>query len=118
MTNDLNLTVHQAEALVERARRRVFALDIFRSQPHQDPFFESMHREFLLRGGNRSGKSVCAGVLFGAIAMDAYITLSDGRKIRARRPHQVGRPLIMWVIGYDQSTSGNHLQNLIQERSV
>lgn len=112
MTN-LNLTNREAAALVEMARRRTTSLDLYRAQPHQDPIFESLAREMLVRGGVRSGKSTSLGVKTAAIATDGYVTLSDGRKVRARRPHQVGRPLTIWIIGYDQRHIGETIYRIL-----
>lgn len=48
-----------AGAARELAKRKRSALNLFESQPHQCPFFESMASERILRGGNRAGKSLC-----------------------------------------------------------
>lgn len=109
----IDLSKQEASALVEMARRRTTSIELFRSQPHQDEIFESNARELLVRGGVRSGKSTSLGVLTAAIAMDASITLSDGRKVRARRPHQRGKPLTIWIIGYDQRHIGETIHRIL-----
>lgn len=108
-----NISNREAAALVEAARRRTTGLDLFRAQPHQDSIFLSGARELLVRGGVRAGKSLSLAVLTGAIATDSYVTLSDGRRIRARRPHQIGRPLTIWIIGYDQRHIGETIYRLL-----
>ena len=109
----LDLTSREAEALIEAARRRTTALELFRSQPHQDCIFKSGAREILVRGGNRSGKSISCAVETAAIAMDSYITLSTGERVRARRPHQIGRPLTIWLVGYDQRHIGESFYRML-----
>lgn len=109
----IDITSREAAALIEAARRRTTALELFRSQPHQDCIFQSAAREILVRGGNRSGKSTSCAVLTAAIATDAYITLSTGERVRARRPHQIGRPLTIWLIGYDQRHIGESLYRML-----
>ena len=109
----IDITSREAAALIEAARRRTTALELFRSQPHQDCIFQSAAREILVRGGNRSGKSTSCAVLTAASATDAYITLSTGERVRARRPHQIGRPLTIWLIGYDQRHIGESLYRML-----
>jgi hypothetical protein len=101
-----NISRHEVELLVEQTRRRIFSLDIFRPQPHQDCVFKSQAQSLVVKGGNRGGKTLCASVLFSAIATDSYITLSTGERIRARRPHEIGRPLQMWIMAYDHESVG------------
>ena len=111
MTMEINRT--QQEALVEYTKRRSMALSVFRPQPHQDDFFKLYAREYLCRGGNRSGKSTCSSVLFAAIATDTPITLSDGTVVEARQPWQKNRCLTMWVIGYDSKHIGQTIYRLL-----
>jgi len=80
---------------------------------HQEPFFTHWSREFLLRGGNRSGKSTCAAARFAAIATDTPITLDDGRQINLRQPWQRGRCLRMWVVAFDSSYIGQTIHRLL-----
>lgn len=103
----------QQQSLVEYAKRRSMALSIFRPQEHQEPFFRNYAREWLVRGGNRSGKSTCAAVMFAGIATDTPITLNDGTKIDLRQPWQKGRCLTMWVIGYQKNHIGQTIYRLL-----
>lgn len=116
MTMEINRT--QQEALVEYTKRRSMALSVFRPQPQQEPFFRNYAREWLVRGGTRSGKSTCASIAFGAIATDTPITLSDGTKIEMRQPWQKGRCLTMWVIGYDSKHIGQTIHRLLFRKGL
>ncbi len=103
----------QLKAIVELTKRRRMALKMFRSQPQQDKFLKTKARTFLIRGGNRSGKSTIAGTAFASIACDIPLTLSDGTKVDMRRPHQKGKPLIMWVIGYEGKHIGQTIYRIL-----
>jgi len=107
------VSVRELEALKELANRKCDTLDIFRPLPNQEPFFLSRGTQTLLRGGNRSGKSVCVASKFAAIARDKPITFSDGRKITMRRKYQKGKRLTMWVIGYDARHIGETIHRLL-----
>lgn len=103
----------KAQAVVELSRIKTSGLELFVSQAHQDPIFMSTIREILVRGGNRSGKSTVCAVLFAALATNREVTLSDGRKINPRQPHQRNRPLRMWVIGYSSTYIGQTIYRLL-----
>jgi len=102
--SNLNSAVAAAREL---ARRQMDGLLMYRSiDPRLDPsfadqtgLFRSQSSECLIRGGNRSGKSINAAALTAAIARDMEITTWDGKKIDCRRKHQQGRELQIWIIG-------------------
>jgi hypothetical protein len=100
-------------AAAELARRKCESLRLFRALPSQDKFFRCQARETLVRGGNRSGKSVISAVRFAAMATDQKVTLSDGSRVDARLPWQKGRPLIMWCVGLGQAHIGQTLHRLL-----
>lgn len=106
---DRKLTGMEARSLAELVARKNSALSFFRPQPHQDAIFTNKARELLILGGNRSGKTTCACVLFAAMAMDAPVTLSDGTQVEVRRPHQKGKCIRMWIVAYDQKHIGQTL---------
>lgn len=74
---------------------------------------ECLHK--LIRGGNRSGKSTIAAVMFAAAARDMPITTWSGEEIHVRRPWQRGKPLLMWVVGYDWDHIGDTIYRLLCE---
>jgi len=99
---------------MEWSRRRIDAVRMFRPAPgEQEKFFRCNATEILLRGGNRSGKTVCTATRFAAIARDMPITLKDGTQIDARLPHQRKRPLVMWVVGYDLKHIGQTIYRVL-----
>lgn len=111
--SDLNVQQINA-AIQEIQRRRIDGVKMFRPlRGEQENVFRSKASELLVRGGNRSGKSVCVSVRYAAIARDMDITFHDGTKVPARLPHQKGRPLLMWVIGYDQRHIGETIYRLL-----
>lgn len=96
-----------ALAANELTRRRQDGLSMMRivdthvspGAPDQVAAFQSQSSEMLLRGGNRSSKSVTAAALVASIARDVPVMTYDGRLIETRRKHQKGRELQIWVIG-------------------
>lgn len=101
-------------AIHEHRRRVIDGVKMFRPmRGMQEDFFRCRCSECLLRGGNRSGKSVCSAIRFAAIARDLEIVFHDGTKVPARLPHQKNRPLLMWCIGFDQKHIGQTLYRLL-----
>lgn len=111
-------TKSEASALVEYNQRRNMAISMFRPLEHQEDFFRNYAREYLFRGGVRSGKSTCCGAKFASAAMDIPITLSDGTKLDMRQPWQKGRTLRMWVIGYDARHIGETIHRLLFQEGL
>lgn len=107
------MTKRQAQAVVELTRIKSSGLETFRSQPHQDEIFTCTHRELLVQGGNRSGKSLCCAVKFAALALNKEITLSDGTKYNPRQDRQKNRPLTMWTIAYSNTYIGQTIYRLL-----
>lgn len=56
---------------------------------------------------------MCSATRFAAIARDMDIQTQDGRLIPARLPHQRGRPLIMWVVGFDLAHIGQTIYRVL-----
>ena len=91
----------------ELARRKYDGIGMYRAlSPELDPsfpdqvgLFKDQSSECLIGGGNRSGKSLNAAILFASIARDIKVTAWNGEEIETRRPNQKGRVLQMWVIG-------------------
>lgn len=110
----MRVTHSQAAAAAELAKRRSDALGLFRLLPgKQEAVAHCKVRETLIRGGNRSGKSTLAAMRFAAIATDRPIYDSKGRPIEMRLPHQKGRPLTMWLVGYKNDHIGQTLHRLL-----
>jgi hypothetical protein len=79
----------------EILRRQMEALNIYEPQPEQDVFHRSMASERVIRGGNRSGKSVAAVVEVSraALGKDPYGKFPEG-------------PLVIWLICYEDGNIG------------
>jgi Pyruvate/2-oxoacid:ferredoxin oxidoreductase delta subunit len=100
-------------AYQELKRRKIDGVRLFRPSPQQEPFFLCRDSEILLRGGNRSGKTLCSSLRFAAIARDVPITFADGTQVDLRLPHQKNRPLLMWCVGYDLRHIGQTLHRVL-----
>lgn len=109
----MGLSEQAYRAAAELARRSNDGVEMFRPLPHQERVFTSKVTELLVRGGNRSGKSTTAAVLFAAAARDKKITLRDGRRLYARLPWQRRRPLLMWVVGEQWQHIGDTIWRML-----
>lgn len=107
------LNIREASAAKEIFAREFEALKMFRAMPHQDDFFQCKSTEVLARGGNRSGKSTVAAVRFAATALDRPVILSNGEEVTQRLEWQKDRPLLMWVIGYQDNHIGQTIYRLL-----
>jgi len=83
----------------EGAQRRNDALRIYRPRPEQVPFHTSSAVERLVRGGNRSGKTVCAAAEVAAAALGQPLIGPDGKCLPLHYPPP---PLTIWLIGFEQ----------------
>lgn len=96
-------------------------LEFFRPMPRrfspQEEAVESPAQKKLLRGGNRSGKSTIAAAMVAAFARDVPIKTEDGREIHIRRPDQRGRPMVIWIVGYDWDHVGKTLHRLLFQKN-
>ncbi len=105
----------------ELARRKRDGLGMFRALspemkecfPDQVGLFSSQASEILVRGGNRSSKSMSSAALFASLARDKPIQTWDNKMIETRRPWQKGRPLVMWIIGLQLNHIGQTIYRLL-----
>lgn len=84
----------------DRSERKNDTLRLFRPKPHQVRVFTSRASELLVRGGNRSGKSVCLAALVSSAATGIPLTGPDGKEIPFAFPRD--RPLSIWLIGFGE----------------
>lgn len=109
MSSGLTATAAQQAraALIELAKRQVDALRLYEPMPAQDKFHRCKASEIVVRGGNRSGKSTCAFV-------------EDARCMRRMDPYQKypDKPLLMYVIGYDQDHIGRVVHRMLFRAGV
>lgn len=96
------------QALVkEQQRRKIEVLKVFRPLPHQLRIFSSRAPELIVRGGNRSGKTTSASILFASLALNQPVIGIDGNPLPRPWPDSWGRDhLLLWVVGYDEKHIG------------
>lgn len=100
--------------LDEFDKRQREALRLYRPLPHQLEFHRSLAGERIIRGGNRSGKTLSATAeIAHAITGMPILFEKDGktRQVREKYPRQ--RPLTIWVIGYDEKHIGQTLYRML-----
>lgn len=103
----------QIEAAKELASRNCEALRLFRPLETQIQILKSTARETLVRGGVRSGKTMTSAIRFASIATGIPVMTRAGEEIHCRAPHQQGRPLTMWCIGWGETHIGQTLYRML-----
>ena len=93
-----------ARVAKELQDRKTDALRMFRPMEQQVPFFISCAQERVLRGGNRSGKTMCAAIEFASAVTGIPVCDVFGNVMPFKWPRN--KPLNTWVIGYDQNHIG------------
>jgi len=97
-----------ARTLVEERRRENLALRLYRPRDVQTPFHRSLASERIIRGGNQSGKTIAAATEVASAAAGIPLTGRDGKPMPFKYP--TDRPLVIWVIGYDE----RHISTIYQ----
>lgn len=93
------------QAIAEKKRRSIEALRLYRPMAGpQEAFHYSAAAERIIRGGNRSGKSVAGFAETASCATGIPLTDSKGNPIPYRYP--LDEPKTIWMIGYDQGHIG------------
>ena len=85
-----------AEVSAERKRRGSEGLRLYRPMPSQLDFHASMASERIVRGGNRSGKSMSAFAETASAATGIPISGPDGNPLPYKYP--TNYPLMIWLI--------------------
>ena len=101
------------KAAAELKKRKMDALELFRATPIQAEILKCDVRKYLLRGGNRSGKSITAAVRFASIVRGIPVRSTDGDIIHCRAARQEGRPLLCWVVGLALDHIGQTMHRLL-----
>jgi len=104
-----------ADLAAESARRATEGLRIFRPLPYQMPFFLSTASEYLVRGGNRSGKTYCVAAEVASAATGIPITGPDDKPLPFKYP--TDRPLLIWLIGYGETHIGDTFHRMLFRRN-
>lgn len=100
-----------AQVAAERNRRQKEALRLYRPMPKQAVFHASRASERIVRGGNRSGKSMSAFAETASAATGIPIIGPDGSPLPFKYP--TNRPMLIWVIGYDQRHVGGTIYRML-----
>lgn len=98
-------------ALAERQSRQAESLRLFRPLQSQVAAFTSTASELIIRGGNRSGKSVTASVMVASAATARPIFGPDDTALPSRCP--TNRPLLIWTIGLGEDHIGDTIHRLL-----
>ena len=85
--------------------------DLNGNEKTQQDFLLSTAMFRLLRGGNQSGKSVTAAMEFASAARGIPLRGHDGKPLPMKFP--TDRPLILWVVGYDEDHIGRKIHTLL-----
>lgn len=91
------------DVLAEKALREFDALSIYEPQPNQEAFHRSTATYRIVRGGWRSGKSLCGyvEVARAALGKDPY------------QKYPTDHPLRIWIIVYDESQIGRTVYRML-----
>ncbi len=93
-----------ADAMAEMHRRKQEAIQLYRAMLTQVPFHLSTASEKLARGGQRSGKTTVCAVEVSSAILGIPVRGPDGKELPFLYPK--GRPLLIWVIGFDEKHIG------------
>lgn len=106
-----------ARVMLDQKDRVINALDMFRPTEQQEEFVREFAKdgglEFLVGGGNRSGKSVVVTCCIAAAALNRHITFKDGTKIHMRPERWRKEALKIWIVGYDHRHIGKTIYRLL-----
>lgn len=100
--------------LAEKKRRDEDTLRLYRPFPYQLPAITTKASEVLIRGGNRSAKSITAAAIVSAAARGLQLTGPDGKPLPPFCP--LGRPLTIWVIGKGEAHISDTLHRLLFQK--
>jgi hypothetical protein len=107
-----SVTVGVETAALELERREREALHVFRPLPHQRPIYENDAKEVIIRGGNRSSKTINAAMKVVSEALRIPVQDGNGNSFPLFTP---ARPLLIWAIGYDEEHIGTTIYDRLFE---
>ena len=113
----------RVRALQQIAKRNEDGLKLLRLVgPELNPEFNDQvgvakcqTREHMIAATNRAGKSLCAAAKIASIIRDVPLIAWNGEEIHCRPERWRGRPLTMWVVGYQLSHIGDTIFRLLFE---
>jgi hypothetical protein len=92
-------------------RRENDSLRLFRPLDTQVPAITTRASEVVVRGGNRSGKSVLGAAIVASAARQKPLFDLSGKQLPHFSP--TGRPLLIWVIGKGEDHIGDTIYRLL-----
>lgn len=111
-----------ARVLLDQKDRIINAISMFRPTEQQEPFVIQFAKdgglEFLVGGGNRSGKTVVVACCMAAAILNQPVTLRDGTKLHMRPPRWRDEPLLCWLVGYDHKHCGATLFRVLFKKNL
>ena len=96
--------------------RRKDALELYRPYGKQELFHRSLAAERIVRGGNRSGKSLCTFAEIASAAMRQPIRAWDGSIIPHKYP--TNRALTVWCIGLGERNISTPIFRLLFQKGA
>jgi len=103
------------QAAARIARSKIDALELFRPTEYQEAAILTFQQatEMLIKGGTRSGKSVCAAAIIASYLRNKPITFADGSVHHMREPGWQHRPVVAWLVGLQLNHIGQTLHRLL-----
>lgn len=106
-----------AKVMLDQKAKLVNALSLFRPTEQQEAFVRQFAKdgglEFLVGGGQRSGKTVVTACCIAALCLNEPITFLDGTKIHLRPERWRSEGLKLWLVGYDHKHIGKTLHRVL-----
>jgi hypothetical protein len=96
----------------EEESRAKEALRVYRPTDKQLPFHLSPAPEKILRGGKRAGKTMAVAAEFASAVTHIPLRGPDGHPLPFQYPK---RPILAWIIGYDESHIGQTIHRVLFE---
>lgn len=118
MTKLPEITDKKAMRSMELAKaihqRKSEAMRLYRPTPQQEQFHRSEATYRIVRGGNRSGKSLCSFAETACAAMDMPIITRGGEVIHhSYKARKLGVPMIIWTIGLGEKHIGQTIYRML-----
>lgn len=111
-----------ARVMLDQRDRVVNSLAMFRPTEQQEPFVREFAKdggvEYLVGGGNRSGKTVVVACCIAALLLNQPITFRNGEKIHMRPERWRKEAVKLWIFGYDWRHVGTTIWRVLFEKNL
>lgn len=106
-----------AKVIQDEKEKSSSAISLFRPTEYQEVFLRKFAEdgpvEFLVGGGNRSGKTTCVAVAMASLILNQPITMRDGSKLHMRPERWRDQPIKCWIVGYDWKHIGKTIYRVL-----